>query len=74
MSIANAWEMETPFDNNEPFETHLRDLSEVFDCLSHYLLIGELHFYSLSVTFLTLLTDYLSNHKQQIKVRNVFSK
>ena len=61
-------------DNNEAFKALLTDLSKVFDCLSLDLITAKLHFYGLSLTSLRLLTDYLSNWKQQIKVENVFSK
>ena len=33
-----------------------------------------MYFYGLSLTSLWLLSDYLSNYKQRIKVGNVFSK
>ena len=42
--------------------------------LSHDLLIGKLHSYGLSLTYLRLLSDYLSNRNQRIKVEKVFSK
>ena len=45
-----------------------------FDCLSRDLLIAKLHSYGLSLTSIRLLSDYLSNRKQRIKVENVFSK
>ena len=46
-------------DNNEAFGT----LSKAFVYLSHDLLIGKMHSYGLLLTFLRLLTDYLSVHK-----------
>ena len=61
-------------DNNEDFGALLSDLSKAFDCLSQDLLIAKLHFYALSLTSLRLLSDYLSNRRQRIKVGNVFSK
>ena len=69
-------------DNNEAFGALLTDLSKAFDCLSHDLIIAKLHSYGLSLTLLLLLSltslrllsDYLSNRKQRIKVENVFSK
>ena len=59
-------------DNNEAMRALLTDLSKAFDCLSHDLLIAKLHSYDLSLTSLRLLSDYLSNSKQRIKVENVF--
>ena len=77
-------------DNNETFGALSADLSKAFDCLSQNLLIAELRSYDLSLsqnlliaelrsydlslTSPRLLSDYLSNRKQQIKVENVFSK
>ena len=61
-------------DNNESFRALLTDLSKTFDCLSHNLLTAKLHSYGLSLTSLRVLSDYLSNCKQRIKVENVFSK
>ena len=61
-------------DNNETFGARSADLSKAFDCLSQNLLIAELRSYDLSLTSPRLLSDYLSNRKQQIKVENVFSK
>ena len=61
-------------DNNETFGALSADLSKAFDCLSKDLLIAELRSYDLSLTSPRLLSDYLSNRKQQIKVENVFSK
>ena len=58
-------------NNNEAL---LTNLSRAFDSLSHGLLISELHSYVLILTSVRLLSDYLSNRKQQRKVENVFSK
>ena len=61
-------------DNNEVFGALLAELSKVFGCLSHDLLIAKLHSYGLSLASLRSLSDYLSNRTQRIKVENVFSK
>ena len=61
-------------ENREAFGGLLTDLSKGFDCSSHDPLIAKLHSYGLSLTSLRLLSDYLLNCKQQIKVKNVFSK
>ena len=57
-------------DNNEAFGALLTDHSKVFDSLSHDLLIAKLHSYGLSLTSLRLLSNYLSNRRQWIKVEN----
>ena len=66
--------METSINNNEAFGAFLIDLPKVSDCLGHDLKIAKLHSHGLSSTSLRLLSDYLSNCKQQIKVENLFSK
>ena len=51
----------------------LTDFSKVFDCLSHYLLIAELHMYGLDIDSLNILQDYLSNREQRTKVGSAYS-
>ena len=55
-------------DNHETYGAPLTDLSKAFNCLSHNILIAKLHYYGLSSTSLRLVSDYFSNHKQQIEV------
>ena len=55
-------------DNNEAFGALLTDLSKVFDCINHELLIAKLHAYNLSLSSLRLVHDYLLNRKQKTKV------
>ena len=53
----------------------LRDLSKVFDCLSHDLLIAKLETYGLDVgSRLNFLLDYLSLRKHRTKVGFLYSK
>ena len=61
-------------DNNHAFGALLTDLLKAFNCLCHEVLIAKLHSYRLSLTSPRLLTSYLSNRKQRIKVESVFSK
>ena len=44
-------------DNNKAFRALLTDLSKVFNCLSHDLLIAKLHAYGLDLTLLNTLQD-----------------
>ena len=62
------------FNNIEAFGILSTDISKAVDCLSHDQLIAKLHSYGLSLTSLRLLSNYLSNYKQRIKVENVFNK
>ena len=49
------------------------DLSKVFDCLTHDLVIAKLHAYGLDHDSLRLIRSYLSNRHQRIKLDSVFS-
>ena len=55
-------------DKNKAFGALLTNLSEAFNCLCHGLLITKLPAYALDMSYLNLLQDYLSNHKQRTKV------
>ena len=44
------------------------DLSKAFDCLSHGLLISKLHAYGLTVSACELISSYLSNRMQRVKL------
>ena len=44
------------------------DLSKVYDCIRHELLIAKLHCYGVNNTSLKLLLDYLTKRKQRIKI------
>ena len=50
-------------DNHKVFEAVLTDLSKVFDCICHDLLIAKLNAYGLSLPALKLITDHLQNRK-----------
>ena len=51
----------------------LTDLSKVFDCLNHKLLIGKLEAYGFDRSSLDYIYSYLSNRKQRTKVNHSFS-
>ena len=51
----------------------LSDLSKVFDCLPHCLLIAKLHAYGFDKTTTEYLKGYLSHWKQKIKINKTFS-
>ena len=51
----------------------LTDLSKAFDCLNHKLIIAKLEAYGFCHEALTFIYEYLSNCKQQSKVKSSYS-
>ena len=51
----------------------LTDLSKAFDCIDHKLLIAKLYWYEISLSSINLLSSYLSNGTQRIKINDCFS-
>ena len=62
-----------PVDNSKKFGALLTDLSTVFDCLDHELLIAKLNAYGFSLTALKLVHYYLSKRKQRRKINSTYS-
>ena len=60
-------------DNSKMIGALLTDLSKVFDCLDHELLIAKLNAYGFSLTALKLVHNYLSNRKQRTKINSTYS-
>ena len=55
------------------FGALLTDLSKVFDCIPHNLIIAKLKAYAFQTDALNLVYDYLSNRKQRVKINETFS-
>ena len=49
------------------------DLSKAFDCLPHSLIIAKLYAYGLSFDSCELLSSYLSDRVQRVKIKNTRS-
>ena len=49
------------------------DLSKAFDTINHELLLAKLHAYGFNKQALLILSSYLSNRKQCVKINNTFS-
>ena len=65
--------MEKSVNNVGTFGALLTDLSKVFDCLPHELLMAKLHAYGFDKTSLVLIYNYLSNRKQIVKINDSYS-
>ena len=52
---------------------HLTNLSKAFDCIDYKLLITKLYWYGISLSSINLLSSYLNNRTQRIKLNNCFS-
>ena len=61
-------------DNNCCVGALFMDLSKAFDCLPHNLLIAKLEAYGLDISACELVSSYLSNRKQRVKIGNVKSE
>ena len=60
-------------DTGNRFGAVLTDLSKVFDCLDHSLLVAKLHWYGLSLLSLKLIFSYFSNRTNRNKTKECFS-
>ena len=49
------------------------DLSKAFDTINHELLLAKSHAYGFSMHPLLILSSYLSNGKQRVKINNSLS-
>ena len=66
LRLLENWHM--ALDSRECAAAILMDLSKVFDCLPHRLLVAKLKAYRLSTRAVGLLDSYLSGRKQQVSL------
>jgi len=72
MFLVESWKK--ALDNGDYFGALLTDLSKAFDCLSHELLIAKLKAYNWDNTAVKLISDYLTNRKQKVKINGNLSE
>ena len=51
----------------------LMDLNKTFDAINHQLIIAKLHAYSFSKDVFLVVSNYLFNRKQSVKINSFFS-
>ena len=71
ISMLEKWRI--ILDNKGYSGAILMDLSKAFDIINHELLLAKLHAYVFSEQALLILSSYLSNRKQRVKINNTFS-
>ena len=71
LNLINKWH--SCLDNSGVVSTILMNLSKVFDCLPHELVLAKLHAYGVEIRSLKRLQDYLSNRTQRAKLDSTFS-
>ena len=59
-------------DGKKVFGALLTDLSKVFDCVSHELIIAKLNAYGFNLPTLRLILVYLFNRQQRTKINHDF--
>ena len=60
-------------DQGHMFKTLLTDLSKIFDCQPHNIIIAKLNTYGFGMKALNFIYDYLRNRKQRTKINNAYS-
>ena len=70
LNLISKWNI--CFGNTGVVGIILMDLSKVFDCLPHELVLVKLHAYGVEIKSLKLLQDYLSNRTQRVKLDSTF--
>ena len=61
-------------DRGDEFGALLSELSKVFDCINHPLLIAKLHNYGVSPLSINMNFSYLSNRTHRTKINECFSE
>ena len=71
VSMLEKWKSAT--GNKKAFGAFLTDLSKVFDCLSHDLLIAKLNAYEFNMSALRFVHSYLKYRMQKTKINSEYN-
>ena len=71
LSMLEKWK--SAVNKRKYFGAHLTDLSKVFDCISHELVLAKLHAYGFGLRALRLINSYLTKMKQRTRVNGDYS-
>ena len=71
IALIETWKKSV--DSGGAFGALITDLSKVFGCLSHDLLIAKLDAYGFDKKSLKLVYSYLSNRKQRVKINDTYN-
>ena len=72
LQITEHWRR--ALDRDEYVGTLSMDLSKAFDCMPHALLVAKLHAYGISLDACQLVTSYLIDRRQRVKISHEFSE
>ena len=73
MSTSHGRKLQKALDQGNEYVALLTNLSKVFDCLPHDLIVAKLHAYGFSIDSLKLINSYLTERKQRVKINDEFS-
>ena len=71
IALTEKWKLSV--DNGGAFGALLTDLSKVIDYLLHELLIAKLEAFDFDKMLVKLVHNYLSNHKQRVKINDSYN-
>ena len=71
IKLLQAWQEE--LDKGGFLGTILMDLSKVYDCLPHDLLVAKLEAYGVSKAVLNLISNYQSHRKKRTKIDSSYN-
>ena len=65
--------LNTSLDKKQKVGLFMMDLSKAFDCISHDLLLAKLYAYGFGKKSVKLISSYLKDRKQRVKINSTYS-